>query len=244
MPVQCICQVCGKTFKRSPSGVGPYCSYVCMGKGQSAPRQEWTCERCGKPFPSPPGYGRRRLRYCSLSCASRHPKARKPLPACEICGNLARRRGYRYCTACRRNVLAELMAERIRSGELVAPRLTQDTKPERILIAFLTFAGFTVQPQRRFGHAVIDAYLPEHHLAFEADGDYWHARPDITTRDLARDARLLKRFNLPVVRLWQSELISIHRTLRLHLRTQECSGENSKCPTGAPLGARHQLRLM
>ncbi len=50
----------------------------------------------------------------------------------------------------------------------------------------------------------VDAYLPlPYHLAFEADGEYWHQHP---RRDAARDAYLLKEFSLPVIRINGSEL--------------------------------------
>lgn len=66
-----------------------------------------------------------------------------------------------------------------------------------------------VMLEKHFGKYTADAYLPPpYHLAFEADGDYWHPmveenRPGYYAR---RDAELLSRFNLPVVRLTESEI--------------------------------------
>lgn len=62
-----------------------------------------------------------------------------------------------------------------------------------------------VEIERRFGRALVDCYLPDYHLAFEADGTYWH-RAELQARDRARDERLWERFRLPVVRLTQAEL--------------------------------------
>jgi len=61
-----------------------------------------------------------------------------------------------------------------------------------------------VVPQKRFGRFRVDAYLPPpYHLAFEADGEYWHRSKD---RDETRDQLLLQEFRLPVVRLSESEI--------------------------------------
>ena len=75
------------------------------------------------------------------------------------------------------------------------------------LIDFLLRAGFEVIiPEQRFGVYSVDVYLPEYHLAFEADGDYWHNISGIHARDENRDAYLLRKFELPVIRLWEHEI--------------------------------------
>lgn len=99
------------------------------------------------------------------------------------------------------------IATRLASGRM--PRAA--TAIERILTVFLVNAGFRVEPQRQFGRAVVDAYLPEYHLAFEADGVYWHNLPNRAEMDARRDARLLTDFGLPVVRLTEAELHAIDR---------------------------------
>ena len=59
--------------------------------------------------------------------------------------------------------------------------------------------------EKRFGRYTVDAYLPPpYHLAFEADGDYWHSLR--TKHDEKRDIWLLKHFQLPVVRLSETEI--------------------------------------
>ena len=60
-----------------------------------------------------------------------------------------------------------------------------------------------VVPQKAFGRYNVDAYLPPpYHLAFEADGEYWHD----PKKDAIRDTQLLSKFQLPVVRLSEREL--------------------------------------
>ena len=65
--------------------------------------------------------------------------------------------------------------------------------------------------EKRFGRFYIDAYIPHpYHLAFEADGKYWHRlhekeNPGFYQR---RDIELLSRYNLPVIRLSENEINS------------------------------------
>lgn len=83
------------------------------------------------------------------------------------------------------------------------------TEPERVLCEVLLAEFPHVIPQRRFGRYRVDAYLPfPYHLAFEADGEYWHARVEKARPDYYknRDAYLLVRFGLPVVRIGEAEL--------------------------------------
>lgn len=88
----------------------------------------------------------------------------------------------------------------------VYPGRTRPSKLSWKLIDFLVCAGFEVIiPEQRFGMYFVDAYLANEHIAFEADGDYWHnLRSD--GYDIARDACLLEQFGLPVVRLRENEI--------------------------------------
>lgn len=61
--------------------------------------------------------------------------------------------------------------------------------------------------EKPFGRCRVDAYLPPpYHLAFEADGSYWHSLPGRRKFDVERDAYLLEQFDLPVVRLTEEEI--------------------------------------
>lgn len=63
----------------------------------------------------------------------------------------------------------------------------------------------SVETQQRFSPYKVDAYLPPpYHLAFEADGSYWHRDKE---KDASRDSYLLTRFGLPVVRLSEEDLL-------------------------------------
>ena len=65
-----------------------------------------------------------------------------------------------------------------------------------------------VRREEHFSLYRVDAYLPHpYHLAFEADGAYWHK--DHVKRDAERDAYLMREHNLPVVRLTELELLAV-----------------------------------
>jgi len=78
------------------------------------------------------------------------------------------------------------------------------TKPERILFYFVQNAYPDAVQEHRFGRYVVDVYVPSIHVAFEADGAYWHRNHQ--TRDAERDATLMAVFALPVVRFAEGEL--------------------------------------
>ncbi len=59
------------------------------------------------------------------------------------------------------------------------------------------------EPQVRFGRYVVDFYSPSRRTAYEADGTYWHRNPE---KDQARDAYILERFGVTVVRFAEAEL--------------------------------------
>lgn len=84
------------------------------------------------------------------------------------------------------------------------------TRIENILHDVLLAEFPIVERERRFGRYRVDAYLPEpYHLAFEADGSYWHGSARMIVRDLERDAYLLAEHSLPVVRLGEAELMAM-----------------------------------
>jgi len=79
---------------------------------------------------------------------------------------------------------------------------------KKLLTVFL--AEFPeVIPERQFGPYKVDAYLPPpYHLAFEADGEYWHQHVEERDpgHDQRRDAYLLEKHGLPVIRLTGGDL--------------------------------------
>lgn len=95
------------------------------------------------------------------------------------------------------------------------PAHSQHTRKEtdiEIILSELVLAEFpAIEKQKKFGCYTVDVYLPPpYHLAFEADGEYWHRS---LKRDAARDRYLLRKFDLPVIRLPGREL----KALSCHL---------------------------
>lgn len=70
------------------------------------------------------------------------------------------------------------------------------TKPEKHLYGILVALGLSVEPEKEFPPYRVDCYVPELHVAFEADGPF-HAR----RKDERRDSELLERYGLIVHRV-------------------------------------------
>lgn len=95
------------------------------------------------------------------------------------------------------------------------------------ILLHIVLANFDkVISEKRFGKYRVDAYLPQpYHIAFEADGEYWHTRPGAIAKDKSRDFYLLKRFKLPVVRFSQKELENI---MAQHIKDVKEKSNDSK----------------
>jgi len=89
-------------------------------------------------------------------------------------------------------------------------KINSPTRLERILGSLLGEFPEAVF-QKQFSYYVVDYYLPPpYHLAFEADGAYWHD----TKKDARRDKILLRKFGLPVIRFTERELLEIEKCAR------------------------------
>ncbi len=101
---------------------------------------------------------------------------------------------------------------RIRSKEWIEKNATSVAKAfigrmtciQLDLANFLLDAGYELVPEVPFGRKIVDLYEPNRHLAFEADGFFWHKnRQDA---DAHRDRYLMKEFGLPVIRFSEKEI--------------------------------------
>lgn len=77
------------------------------------------------------------------------------------------------------------------------------TSLERAMYHLLREAGFSFVCQKHVGSRIVDAYVPSHNLAFEADGAYWHNDPE---KEIERDEYLLSKGILAVIHLSEQEL--------------------------------------
>jgi very-short-patch-repair endonuclease len=75
---------------------------------------------------------------------------------------------------------------------------------EALLPALLP--GYEVLDEHPWYTYLVDAYVPALKLAVEADGSYWHSRPEIQQRDRIRDGCLTGHYGLTVVRFGEREL--------------------------------------
>lgn len=91
-------------------------------------------------------------------------------------------------------------------------RYQKRTNIEDILLHIVLAEFPKVISEKNVGKYRVDAYLPApYHLAFEADGEYWHTRPGAIYRDQKRDSYLWRRFKLPVIRFTGNELLEIEK---------------------------------
>jgi len=88
------------------------------------------------------------------------------------------------------------------------------TKLAQALHAHLTSTGLTLEPEVRFGRFTVDLYDREHHIAYEADGAYWHKRAEKETPGCGarRDEYLLQFYGLKVVHFTDNEIATLTKT--------------------------------
>src|SRR3990167_8489013 len=87
--------------------------------------------------------------------------------------------------------------------------LLSGTRIEKLLETVILAEFPEVITQKEFPPYLVDCYLPPpYHLVFEADGEYWHRFPK---KDAARDAYLLRKYGVPVIRLKEKEILEVCR---------------------------------
>lgn len=85
-------------------------------------------------------------------------------------------------TALRPEVVEKRIAAAKRTAKLKAP-----TNIERAVKAKLEASGIVFEEQFPIGQYMADFFLPESKEVIEADGDYWHSRPETKVRDARKD---------------------------------------------------------
>jgi very-short-patch-repair endonuclease len=76
---------------------------------------------------------------------------------------------------------------------------------EHQLRELLKQSGLEFQEQVRFGRYVVDAWVPELGLVFEADGQFWYHHQD-KDREARRDGYLVERGVTAVIHLDDDDL--------------------------------------
>jgi very-short-patch-repair endonuclease len=75
---------------------------------------------------------------------------------------------------------------------------------ERAVRVALTELGIAFVQEYPISRYLIDFYLPQHDVAIECDGDYWHSLPGMQERDARKDECLSQR-GLTVIRLKEGD---------------------------------------
>lgn len=181
------CKRCGRGFEAYARGISKpraFCSMKCRFPNPPAPRN---CGQCGKSFRR-----KSRSRYCSKACQfeSQRDQVSMTCLACDKAFSVPRAREFtaRFCSK-------PCWKRSTRFGETGIEAKVRHAL-ESLSIAF-------IQEEHRFPYW-LDFFLPDHDIAIEADGDYWHGLDE--GRDNRRDEYLLSHHGIRTIRLTESEI--------------------------------------
>lgn len=190
------CADCGVSFRPIESNQR-LCSQACKSRMQSrlfANRIEIECGYCGKKFgqkPSLIGLSR----FCSRPCKHAAKTAEGIITAaCEVCGSNFNRRKSHPGQFCSRKCT---LYWRVRKR---GPSI-----PEQKTKAALEHLGISFLPEHPILIYLIDFYLPDHRIALEVDGVYWHSLPKTAAKDIRRDSEI-SALGITVVRITDTEI--------------------------------------
>lgn len=99
----CICQTCGKEFKKHTylvkKGYGKYCCRECAHKGQ-VKQVTLTCQECGKEFKVPPSRIKQsEVKFCCKQCESNYRQRQQKIKKyCKHCGKPLYTYNRTYCS--------------------------------------------------------------------------------------------------------------------------------------------------
>lgn len=79
------------------------------------------------------------------------------------------------------------------------------TKLEKKGYAKLDEAGFEYEPQKQIDYYLVDAYIPEYNTIVEFQGQYWHSRDDIKSKDEAK-RKFFKQKGYKLVEVWEQDI--------------------------------------
>ena len=188
-----ICKYCGNSFSIRPykdrEGKGIYCSKECWQNDHSI---DLTCIICGKVFHA--GKARKNAKFCSISCRAEygkqitgkdHPLYNRVATPCKICGKIVQVQPYQI--KLNKNIYCS--TECGQEGKII--QLAQGPSDiEVMLMNNLDAKGIKYEFQYPISPWTIDFAFPQNGLLVEADGVYWHSKPEVQRRDQAKDIDL------------------------------------------------------
>lgn len=202
-----LCEVCGNDMYLSKKSTQRFCSTSCQkiwqkgNTGFDNPRfqgKQVECETCGKEFLI--------------------GKYKADLDQHHFCSKGCKVHWYSTVWSQQESWKEE---SRIRAANLLKkiPATTQ-TKPQLIINRLLDEMEIKYQNEKTFEYYSIDNYLFVYDLAIEVMGDYWHTSPlrytepkndvqrRIISRDKAKNTYLKRKYNINILYLWESDILS------------------------------------
>jgi len=128
-----------------------------------------------------------------------HPLWKPKVPMeCRVCGTVVDVKPslvsrFRSCSRRCNGILAQQSMPRISSLE-------------RAIDAVFRSRGLQAVAQHTFGPYIMDFAFPEHRVAIECDGVYWHSLPNRKERDASKD-NYLTRHNWLVIRIAEGAIM-------------------------------------
>lgn len=205
------CLACGKQYQKAFAyEAGPYCCRKCSNAHKQGPKrmEDRPCPFCGETFTLHVHRNNPPTPCCSRLCSKRfraltvvgtnHPLFKPKIPmACEVCGTIKEVKPslvsrFRACSRRCASILGQMTWPRISSIE------------RKIDEAFRSI-GQTPEAQYLVGPYILDFAFPDHRLAVECDGTYWHGRPEQQFKDRRKDG-YLKHKGWKCIRLTEVEI--------------------------------------
>lgn len=218
-----VCPECKKEFY----GGRKYCSDSCtMAAGKPVPKklgEYLNCENCGNEI----YVALNRLKnvehyFCNLQCQIEWQSRNKIERICETCDkkfyvspSRIKYDAVRFCSVECRDLHPDSHQHLLNINQL--QQMNEQTSIETIGYSILDNIGVNYISQHIIDNKFcVDAYIPDHRLIIQFDGDYWHANPNKFTE---LDARQQKRVNVDrsqekyfakhnysILRFWGSQL--------------------------------------
>lgn len=233
MPVEIICDNCGKKQTRIPSNVSNrnFCSRDCMyehkkGRSNEARRRgkNISCDVCGKEvYKSNSELEGHDNHFCSSECHNEFQSEKVELE-CETCGesfsvspSWVESKNRKFCSIeCRNNNDKHMKSVSLKGNKTLQNKkdLTSLERKGRSLLD--KWFGFEYKEQVEIGDKfIVDVLIPKHDLIIEWDGDYWHGHENQkplnerqksqTKKDKSKNA-YLEECGYTVLRFWETDV--------------------------------------
>lgn len=224
-----LCVGCGAAVSsRRPKGSTKYCSLPCYRSSKRPARMTGkiiACETCGansyRPRSQISGHS-----FCGSDCANAWQRRTKDKYSCKVCevefywspSRTKQRYRAKYCSIGCRNKCPEWRTATAKGNEAQSRK----RGPNRLELAgraILAESGLVFEEQRLlYDKFLVDAYIPDHALIVQWDGEYWHGHPrklKAGIPDARQDRRMkhdrsqdayFRKAGLRVLRFWESDV--------------------------------------